>query len=202
MILNANLREHKTKGDTHKLRREGHVPANLYGREIQNMLVEFAELELNNVLKKTGDHGIIDVNINGKNYKAMIKEVQRDPINKKVMHLDLYKVDEKQKIHAKVPVLIKGEEYLRSNNSIVQKMQDEVEVECSVDNVPKYLVADVSRLSKKDKITVADLEVAEEISVIEPPSTILASLVKVGETIEEAEEVEKQIVVRADGTIE
>ncbi|MCX7904661.1 MAG: 50S ribosomal protein L25 [Caloramator sp.] len=201
MILHAHLREHNTKGDTHKLRRTGHVPANLYGRDINNMLVEFGELELCSVLKKVGEHGIVDVDVDGKNYKAMIKEVQKDPVSQKVLHIDLYKVNEKEKVHARVPIVIKGEEYLRNMNAVIQKVQDEVEVECSVDKVPKYLAVDITNLNK-DKITVADLEVSEEISIIAPPNMLLATLVKAGETVREAEEVEKEIVVFADGSIE
>ncbi|SEF56316.1 large subunit ribosomal protein L25 [Caloramator fervidus] len=187
MILHGELRNHNTKGDNNKLRRNGKIPGNIYGKNLKNMLVEFAELEVFNVLRKNGEHGILDVDVDGKTYKAIIKEVQKDPLTKKIIHLDLYKVDDKEKIHAKVPVVIKGEEYLKGMNAVVQKIQDEVEVECSADKVPKFIVADITKINK-DKITVSDLEIAEEISVIAPPNALIATIVKANQIVEEDKE--------------
>lgn len=174
--LRAKLRDKSGTGPSHSLRRNNEVPGILYGREINNMLVEFSEMELNNVIRKHGEHAVVNVDINGSNVKTMIKEVQRDPINRSLVHVDMKYIKDDERVHTDVPVIIKGEEYVRSRGGIVQKQLGLVSVETTPEKLPKYFVADVSKLNIGEKLTIADVEFGEDITITSDIHSIIASI--------------------------
>jgi large subunit ribosomal protein L25 len=174
--LNANIRNHVSKGDNHRLRNQGRIPGVIYGLNAQNFNVEFAEEEVFDIMNKSGEHAVLNVNVNGKQEKAMIKEVQRDPLTRRVLHLDVQRVDDEHKITAKVPVRIVGEDQVRRNKGMSQVQLDQIEVFCTADKLPRFITADVSRVPIGGKITLGDIEVAEEISIVGDPATIIVSV--------------------------
>jgi large subunit ribosomal protein L25 len=175
-MLHANIREKVSKGENHRLRNEGRIPGVIYGLNAANFSVEFAQQEIFDILNKAGNSTIVDVNINGSNEKAMLKEVQRDPLTRKITHVDLQRVDNIHKVHAKVPVVVRGEERLKGMGAMAQIQIDHVEVECTPDKLPRQIVADISMLDIGEKLTVAQLEVAEEIAVLNDPNSIIAAI--------------------------
>jgi len=189
--LKANVREKAGRGNAHMLRRTGRVPGIVYGKGAQNLLVEFSEMEIGNVLKNYGEHAVVNLDVNGKNFKTMIKEVQRDPVNRSVYHIDMKYIKDDEKIHADVPVIIKGEDRVRSKGGIVQKQLGVISVETTPDKLPKNFTVDVSNLNIGDKLTVADIEFASEISIASDLNSIIATIttakeseLNVGESLE------------------
>ncbi|KPU45373.1 50S ribosomal protein L25 [Oxobacter pfennigii] len=174
--LKAKLRQKAGRGVCHSLRRQGEVPGVLYGKGIDNMLVEFSEMELNDIIKNQGEHAVINIDVNGSVLKTMIKEIQRNPVDRRPVHIDLKCIREDEKLHAEVPIMVKGEGAIRSKGGIVQKQLGTVEVEATPDQLPKFILADVSRLEIGDKITVADMEFASEISILSDINSIVATI--------------------------
>lgn len=198
--LNANIRPHASKGESHRLREHGRIPGNLYGMHMQNMLVEFAEMDVMNVLHNAGEHGVLKVNLGGSQENVLIKEVQRDPVSRKITHIDMQRVNNNEKIRARVPIMLQGEEYYRNSNTIVQQQVNEVEVECTPDKLPKYIVADVSALGGKHRISVGDLEVGAEISILNNPTSTVVSVTYSKNTATETESPSSANVLHADDT--
>jgi len=89
MRLSAKIRGKKKK--TNVLLKEGKVPGVLYGPEIENLSLEIDEKKLEKTLKKIKEESFINLEINGKNFLVVIKEIQRDPIKGKIIHIDFYK---------------------------------------------------------------------------------------------------------------
>ncbi|EYE89470.1 50S ribosomal protein L25 [Fervidicella metallireducens AeB] len=183
--LHGNMRDCASKGNNHRLRNSGRIPAVVYGLNNPNLLVEFGELEVHDVIKKTGEHGIVELDLNGAKEKVMLKEVQRHPITKEIVHMDFQRINSSEKVHAKVPIVIKGEERISKNGAIAQIQINEVEVECTPDALPRYFTADLSKVPIGGRFTVGDLEVAEEISVLNDYNTIIASVSYIKERKEE-----------------
>lgn len=199
-MLNANIRLHASKGENNRLRVRGKVPAVLYGMKDQNMLVEFGEMELSRVLNSSGEHGVIKLNLSGKTEEALIKEVQRDPVTRRVTHMDLQRVNNSEIIKAKVPVVIKGEEYFKNSGTIVQQQVNSVEVECTPDKLPKHIYADLSTLGGRHRITVGDLEVGEEISILNNPLSTVVTLTYSKNTNTEVESPSSATSMHSDDT--
>ena len=191
--LNILIREKKTHHEARKTRREGKVPGILYGKAIKNMLFEVGAIELDRYIVEEGCNSLIDVDINGENHKAMIKEVQRDPVNRKIIHLDLQQVEEGKIVTANVPVNFVGEDNLVRNGIVLQKQKDSIKVKCEAENIPKAVTIDVAKAKVGDNFKISDVEFGQEISIMDSLDSVMASVtfeqkVKTLETIEEGQQ--------------
>lgn len=191
--LNILIREKKTHHEARKTRREGKVPGILYGKAIRNMLFEVGAIELDRYIVEEGCNSLIDVDINGENHKAMIKEVQRDPVNRKIIHLDLQQVEEGKIVTANVPVNFVGEDNLVRNGIVLQKQKDSIKVKCEAENIPKAVTIDVAKAKIGDNFKISDVEFGQEISIMDNLDSVMASVtfeqkVKTLETIEEGQQ--------------
>lgn len=201
-ILHGDIREHHSKGDNHRLRSKGRIPGVVYGMKQASMLVEFAELDVSHVLDKIGEHGIVDLDINGRNQKSMIKEVQRDPVTRKIIHIDLQRVNENEKVRLSVPIVIKGEDIIRNMDLITQIQKNEVEVECTPDKLPKYITVDVSSMKPHQRLTVKDIEFSNEISILDEPDTIILSVNYIKDKTTEEKTPDEAAAVHAEDAAE
>jgi large subunit ribosomal protein L25 len=177
--LHAQIRKKAGRGESHRLRNQSKVPGVIYGLNDSNMLVEFAELELFEVLHTNGDHGVIDIDVNGNKQKVMIKEVQRAPLTRRVTHIDAQRVDEKSNIKTTVPIKITGDSRYINTNDVVQIQINEVEVEGRAGSIPSHFTADISKVPPGGRFTIADLEISDEITVHSNPNTVIALITKV-----------------------
>lgn len=143
--LQINQREKKTRHSSRQCRRKGLVPGVLYGKGINNLLFEIGELELNHALSVTGEHGLLNINSQEGSLNTLIKEVQRDPVTRRVLHIDLEKVEGNEEIETVVPINYVGEEYINKLDAVLQKNIDSIKVKCSPSNIPKGVNLNVGR---------------------------------------------------------
>jgi large subunit ribosomal protein L25 len=174
--LSAVSRVKKTAHEAKKERRNGKVPGILYGKNISNMLFEIGEMELSKELIKTGEHGIVNINIDGEEHMALIKEIQKDPVNRKFMHIDLEELTNDTVVTTEVPLLFVGEDMVRRNGGILQKERNKVKVQCKGGSIPKSINIDVSALSFGDTYRLADIEFSNEISILDDKNTVIAAV--------------------------
>lgn len=191
--LNGQTSQRHLKGDSKRIRKQGKIPGIIYGLKNPNLLVEFSEMELFQIITKTGEHAALKVNLDGKEEEVLIKEVQRNPVTRRISHIDLQRIDPNIRIQSKVPILIKGEEYFKNSGVVIQQQLNEVEVIALPNQLPNYIVADISKLKAKERITIGDLEVSEEISVLNNPNMTVLTLANAKEAPAEIEAVEATI---------
>ena len=177
--LEMNKRPIDVPNSAKKARRNGKVPGVLYGKKINNLLFEVGELELCHEIGVNGEHGVLEFNLDGETHKGLIKEVQRDPVTNKIIHLDLEELKGKNKIVSAVPIHYIGEEYLNKKGIVLQKEKDSVKVECSIESLPKYIDFNIGTGN------VGDLEVASEISVLDDLNSVIASVSYERKTVQE-----------------
>ncbi len=174
--LQINQREKKTRHSSRKCRRKGLVPGVLYGKGINNFLFEIGELELNHALSVTGEHGLLNINSQEGSLNTLIKEVQRDPVTRRVLHIDLEKVEGNEEIETVVPINYVGEEYINKLDAVLQKNIDSIKVKCSPSNIPKGVNLNVGRAKPGDQFKIADVEFGNEITVVDDLNSIVASV--------------------------
>ncbi|MFU0823622.1 50S ribosomal protein L25 [Clostridium sp.] len=160
---------HSAKRD----RRKGLVPGVLYGSKTRNMLFEIGELELNKKISKIGEHGAVNLKINNENYNALIKEIQKDAVTQKIIHIDLQELNEDNVIQTEVPLVFLGEG-LSKDGGIIQKEKSSIKVQGKYNRIPKSIHVDVSSMHIGDVYRISDLEISNEISFMEEPNTVLA----------------------------
>ena len=183
--LNLSKRDDSIPNNAKKLRREGKVPGILYGKNYNEYMFEVGELELCREISKNGEHGIVSFALNGKDSEALIKDVQRDPVTNKIIHLDLEELDQNKKIISTVPIYYEGEGYLSKKGMVLQKEKDSVKVECTADNLPKYIKINIDGSTNGYVYRAGDLEVASELSIIDDLNTVIASVTYERKTVSE-----------------
>lgn len=174
-VLNATYRIGVGKNSAKRARNIGQVPGVIYD-EALNKLIGIEQRELDTVLNQYGQNAVVEVKIGEDRIKSVIAEVQHDPINRQVVHIDFKPVNERSKVRAHIPVKFIGTEDAERIGGIIQKQKQEIEVECTADSVPKYITADLSQLNVGQSFKVQDIEIAEELTILTKPIEVLATL--------------------------
>ncbi len=175
-FTSKSKRKKKTRHSSRQCRRKGLVPGVIYGKGINNFLFEIGELELNHALSVTGEHGLLSINSQEGSLNTLIKEVQRDPVTRRVLHIDLEKVEGNEEIETAVPINYVGEEYINKLDAVLQKNLDSIKVKCSPSNIPKGVNLNVGRAKPGDQFKIADVEFGNEITVVDDLNSIVASV--------------------------
>lgn len=159
------------KGASRRLRRAGKVPAILYGgNEPPRMLI----LDQQNLLTLLVDERfyttIISLKVNGETQRAILKDVQRHPARNQVLHIDLQRVLEDQKIRMRVPLHFVGENVapgVKAQAGVVSRMLSEVEVSCLPKDLPEHLVVDLSEMEINQMKRLSDIPLPEGVELVD-----------------------------------
>jgi large subunit ribosomal protein L25 len=160
MKLNVHTRELAGK-QVKQMRKEGSVPAVLYGPKFASQNARLDEKEFRKVFNEVGYSNVIDLKLDdGSEEQALVKEVQANPVNDKLLHISLYVIDAKTEITAEVPVTFVGVSPAEKNNlGFVSYALDSVAVRCLPKNLPSELTVDVSGLVEAGQsILVQDIQ--------------------------------------------
>jgi large subunit ribosomal protein L25 len=187
-VLHCNERVKGLGHAARRGRRNGKVPGIIYGEKLNNIMFEIGEMELNRELLKCGEHGVIEVDINGKTQKTLIKDVQRDPASNALMHIDLERISEGKVVTSDVSILFNGEEWIGTYGGILQKEKGNVKVQCKADKLPQYLNVNLKNCKVGDVIRISDLEVSEDITFMEDLNATIASISSANRSMISADE--------------
>jgi large subunit ribosomal protein L25 len=152
-----------------KLRREGVIPASVYGKKVKSENLQINEKDFNKVYLEAHDTKLIDLKIEGgKTYPVLIHQVQKHPINDYILTVDFLAVDLKEVIKVKVPVIAVGvpQAVIDKLGALLQPQQ-ELEVECLPTDLPEKIEVDVSKLSQLgDTLLVSDIKLSDKVKIL------------------------------------
>lgn len=177
------------------LRREGLVPAILYGPETQPMPIQCDGRELQRVLARAGGTNLISLRIGdaGKPKMALAREVQRDAITSELHHVDFYQVVMTEKVTAEVNIVFIGEPpAVQQREFMLLQGADSVEIECLPGDLIHSIEVDLSSLGIDDAIYVKDLRVPDNVTILTDGDELVANVQRL--RVEEEEEVEEEVV--------
>jgi len=197
--LSGSLRESVGKKDAKKNRREGKIPCVLYGGKEQIAFV-LKNLDFEKLIF-TPDVYLLNLNIDGKEYFAILQDVQYHPVTDKVLHADFLEVKDDKPITIGVPVRFFGNvPGVMAGGSLIKKMR-KVIAKGIANDMPDFIEVDMSELNIGDNIKIKDLKV-DKLEFIDHENTVLV-LVKTARTVEEIEgvieEEEEEEVEGAEG---
>ncbi|WP_319521158.1 50S ribosomal protein L25/general stress protein Ctc [uncultured Desulfosarcina sp.] len=207
MNLKATQRETVGNGASRVLRREGKIPAILYGPKTEPVKLTIDKMDLEPIFK-TGAvaQKLLKLDIEGIDgtTNVMVKEIQKHPVSHNLLHLDLYQVSMDQKIKVMVPVVTTGKSAGVEMGGMLQIIRRELEVFCLPDQIPEKIVIDITDLDVGDSFHVEELQLEGDIEVpAEVNFTILTILsTKVEEEAAEGEEEEELAEEGAETTEE
>lgn len=172
--LSATLRSNAGKGAARSLRREGQIPAVIYGqkRDTQSLSVSARELEklLSHI---SADNTIVEIGTDdGKKSRALIREIQRHPFKRQILHVDFQEVVAGQQINVPVPVVLTGTPIgVRLNGGMVEQILREVNVMVDPSQIPSNIEVDITNLDVGQSLQVGDLSFGPEVTVVDEPTS-------------------------------
>lgn len=172
-----------------KLRRAGDVPAVLYGRRDEPLVLQANGRELLRVLQRAGSSRLIALNLEGaaEPHMALVRAVQLEPIKGHLLHVDFYGVSMTEKLTVVIPVRYEGvSPAVTRNEGVLIHSMDSIEIECLPGDLIDAITIDVSKLDKVgDVIHVSDLNVPENVKLMaDPESTVARITYLAGEEVE------------------
>ena len=168
--LIADFREEQGKGASRRLRHTGKVPAIIYGAGRPARSITFDHNEVIQQLDNESFYSsILNVKVGDKSQAAILKDVQRHPAKRLIMHIDLQRIVEDQAIKMNVPIHYLGEEEavgVRDGGGTVTKMVNDVEITCLPKDLPEYLELDISHLGLDEMMYITDIKMPEGVEIV------------------------------------
>ncbi len=159
--LKAEKRAGKGKGASREMRRGGMVPAIIYGRGREPSQLQLDGVALGRLLEKiVPESTIVELTVDGKAVKTLIREVQRHPVRPGIVHVDFYEIHAGDKIRLEVPIHCIGiPDGVRNQGGTLDQVIRNVEIEVLPDDIPERVELDVSALTIGKSLHISDLSV-------------------------------------------
>jgi len=181
--LEVFLRTEKGKGAAHRIRREGKIPAVLYGRAMETYSLSLNPEELKKILTSGArENTLIGLRMIGPgsekigNRVVMLKDLQVHPIKRNYLHADFYAVAMDEKIEVEVPIHLTGKAEGTKSGGILEQPRREVRVRCLPTDIPEFIEVDVSGLQIGDSLHVQDIRSSSKFEIVAETNFTVASV--------------------------
>ena len=204
MELNARIRTETGKGPARRLRSVGRLPAIFYGPEINPIMLSIDYVQLRKIIKERSAESIIfdlriDSDEEAQSKKAMIKEIQRNPVTRDYLHVDLYEIAMGKELEVDIPVHLINTPIGVSEGGILEHIRRKLRVSCMPEDMVDKIDVDVSGLDIGQSVHIKDVSFPPGLSSIEDENLRIAIVVAPTITAEEEEVVEEEEVEKPEG---
>jgi large subunit ribosomal protein L25 len=190
--FSATARDIKGKGAARSLRRQGQVPAVIYGHGRDPLSLSLNARDLDKMLGHIqAESTVIEVTVGGQTAKTLIREIQRHPIKRQILHVDFQALVAGEKVTVNIPIVLSGvPEGVRLEGGVLDQTLRELEIEVDPSDIPHHAELDVSNMVIGDSLHVSDIKVPAGVKVLDDPETSVAVLAAPRAVIEETPAVE------------
>ena len=184
-VLEGQPREAGTKNDAKRVRRDGKIPAVVYGAGKDSLSISVDPRVVTRILNSESGHNtIFDLAMGGEKTKAMIVDWQYEPIKGNLLHIDLKRIALDKVLKVSVPIFLVGEAAgVKQEGGIMEQMLREVEIECLPADIPSHIDADVSQLTFGKVLRVSDLPHTEKLKFLTDANQPVAHVTSVKEEV-------------------
>ena len=198
-VLSGKIREKTGKVATKEVRRNGEIPAVLYGLK-DNFSLSVCPENLSSIVKAKGKNALIDLDLEGdKQRKVILKDYQSHPLKELWVHVDFLEVDVSKVVKVSVNVNLVGKSAGEKMGGLVNQVLRSLNVECLPDNIPQSIDVDVTNVELGQVLHVSDLSFSDQIKVLHRPNEAVVSIYLEKIKEEEAPTDEEEL---AEGTTE
>jgi large subunit ribosomal protein L25 len=209
VLIKAEKRTELGKNASGRLRRQGLLPAILYGESVDTVPLTLHKKDIIEILKsETGENTIFQVAFDSAARDVMIKEVQINPMTDELTHVDLIQISMDKPVKVSVPVELVGEPVgVKVEGGLVDFLLRELEIECLPKEIPESIKIDISNLHLHQSFKVQNLELPGSLKVLHEPQTAVvvissvaeeAAPVTAEEVVEEVAEAEEPEVIKKE----
>jgi large subunit ribosomal protein L25 len=201
LSIEVQPRDQIGSGAARRLRREGIVPAVVYGGGRDTVPISVDSRVLRDLFREAGsDNAVFVLKLaggSGKKRHCMVHEIEVDPITRKILHIDFLRIDLTEKVKVMVQIELTGVPAgVRNEGGILDTVLREVEVECLPTVIPRHLEADVTELNIGQHVEAGELVLPEGVVLLEDPHRVLASVV--APRLPEEEEEDEDALIEAE----
>ena len=174
--LSGSVRENGGKGVARTLRSSGRIPAVIYGhgREPQSLSIDTRELEklLSHI---SAENTVIDLSVDGRSSRTLIREIQRHPFKRQILHVDFQELVAGEKVVVRLPIILVGVPAgVRMDGGVLDQTMRELEVEVDPANIPNHVEIDVTELHIGASLHVSDIPLPEGVEIVGDPDASVA----------------------------
>lgn len=184
--LNAMARTSHGKGAARSLRRDGRVPAVIYGHAREPMSLSVPAREFERLLEKVAaENTVIELHIDGTMARTLIREIQRHPVRRDVLHVDFQELVAGERVIVRIPIVLQGTpDGVRHSGGILSQIMQELE--CRVDplNMPSHIDVDVTNVTIGRSVHVSEMTIPEGVEVLDDPDSAVAVVAAPKEEVE------------------
>ncbi len=175
--VEAGSREGRGKGAARSLRREGRLPAVLYGAGEPDRPIDIDTRAFRDALvKEAADRALINLTVDGEQFLAIVKEVQQHPVARNLMHVDFQSIRMDQEITIETIIDLQGEPVGIAEGGVLENTTRTVQIRVLPANIPESIIVDVSEMSIGDSVFVSELDVPEGVEILDLPETLVAAV--------------------------
>ena len=190
LLLKAELREHAGSKHAAKVRKQGRIPAIVYGHKQEPVAIS---LDAHNFVERLHHgHRLMDVQIGKKKEKIIVKDMQYDYLGKNIIHADLMRVSVTEMVKVTVPIELKSAGAAKGTHEggIIEAHAGHLEIECKATDIPEAIVVSVKEVGVGDSLHAGDIELADGVELVSSPETLVVTchLVAAAKTTEQVEE--------------
>ena len=205
-VLSGKIREKTGKVATKEVRRNGEIPAVLYGLK-DNLSFSVCPDNLKDILTAKGQNALIDLNLEGnKKRKVILKEFQSHPLKERWVHVDFLEVDVTKTVKVSVNVHLIGKSAGEKMGGLINLVLKSLQVECLPVDIPQSVDLDVTAVELGQVLHVSDLSLPDKVKILHQPNEVILSVqlekVKEEETTEDEELAEGETEATADAATE
>lgn len=176
MTVNAKVRTTTGKSAAKNLRKVGSIPAVMYNDKGEVTMLEINAVEFNKAWRTVTATTPVDLTVDGKTVKALIKDVEYNIRNDQVLHADFFVPAVDQKLVYKYKVQLTGNAAGVLKGGFMVKRVPEIKVQATIANLPERVVVDVSALNVGDCIKVKDINIGKDVTILTDPEAMLVSI--------------------------
>lgn len=173
--LTAAVRTEFGKGSARRARREGQVPAVLYGHKTEPRHLLLGALEFAAILRYAGTNALLTLDIEGEEQLALPKQIDVHPLTRVIEHTDLLVVRKGEKVVVEIAVLVTGE---AAPGTLVTTDADVIEVEVEATNIPEEFEISIAGVEAGTQFTAADVTLPTGATLISDPETLLVNVIE------------------------
>lgn len=191
--LNVQERTNFRKSAAKRLRKNGKIPAIIYGSK-EPEAIYLDALEFHREFHTISENTIINLKGEDKSWEVLVKDFQEDLLIGEILHIDFYEIEEGKLLKTHAPVHIEGTPPGIKEGGILQQRLYELEIECVPKDLPDAITVNVDHLNVGDSVHVNELEVPEGVKVLNIPEQVVVNITVPKAEIEEPEEEEEALL--------
>lgn len=180
MTIQVERRERVGKGGSRASRRQGMIPGVVYGGGKDSVPIQLDRKSFVELMKKAGSENPIfrlQLSGSGQERHAILRDLQRDPVSRMVIHLDFQRIEMNQKVHVSVPIELIGTAVgVKTEGGLVEFTTREIRIECLPADIPKHLEVDISGLHVGQHIEARELQLPKGVTLNDEPDKVIVTL--------------------------